>query len=339
MGRLFGRCRADGRDVSTEVVAVERVLPTLSRQLRGAVDDVEASVVGVCTGFQGMAQRARSAVGAAQETVGAAGDDPSGTLQFEEMQAVLGLLLDNVRATCEFSQTASARLARLEQQLDRMQNTLNEVEDISNKARLVALNGQVEAARLGDAGRAFGIVARETKTLSMQAAATSESIRNGMNELTVELRSTSAEIRDRADDNTKRFAESESTVRQLLSDLESSHRNMVHSLQTTAEISRELGQDIARAVMSMQFQDRVSQRVGHVVDTLETILQRLAALPPVRIDAVAERRISEWLREIEAQYTMDSERLAHVDVDGVMFDGPNGQQSASDDEGCLVELF
>ncbi len=46
---------------------------------------------------------------------------------------------------------------------------------------------------------------------------------------------------------------------------------MTHSLSNSAAMSRQLNLDIGQAVMSMQFQDRVNQRIGHLIDSIEEL--------------------------------------------------------------------
>ncbi len=125
----------------------------------------------------------------------------------------------------------------------------------------MALNGQIEAARLGEKGLGFSVVAQETRTLAANAAETSDVIGVSIKELAKNLREASGEIKQRANDDLEMFAESEQKANSLLSDLQVSHNTMMHSIEKTSEISTQLRDDIGRSVMSMQFQDRISQRI------------------------------------------------------------------------------
>ncbi len=152
-----------------DVAAATKVMAILEKQLGEVSSDVESSVVGVCQGFQGMTERAQSAINLAQGAVGIDEHGKEGDL-IQQMQRVMESLLENVRLSSDFSQEVSQKLLHLEARLNLVENTIEEVEEISNRAKLVALNGQIEASRLGTQGSAFQVVAEETKALASNAA-------------------------------------------------------------------------------------------------------------------------------------------------------------------------
>ena len=315
---------------NVDIAAVSKVMVVLERQLAEVATDVESSVVGVCKGFQGMTERAQSAINLAKSAVGPSDVGSDGDL-LTKMQRVVEALLMNVKLSSDFSQEVSLKLLDLESRLKIVETTIEEVEEISNRAKLVALNGQIEAARLGDQGKAFQVVAEETKALATNAARTSDTIRSSINLLSLELNKTSSSIKVRASKDTENFNQAEASAKQLFIDLNVSSQNITQSLNQTVSIGSELRSDIAKAVMSMQFQDRVSQRIAHVIETLEVLTQRMDPMCNDVSEVVASQRCSEWMKDISSRYTMDSERQAygHESVSAT---------NQSDDE-FSVELF
>lgn len=292
------------------IVAACKVLEVLERQLEDVNQDVESSVAGVCNGFHGMAERAQSAVHSAKDVIGAGSEDHGGAGLIDEIQQVLQYLLDGVKLSCEFSQDVSSKLGRLESRLASVERELKAVEKIANKAKLVALNGQIEAARLGEQGLGFSVVAQETRTLAANAAETSDIIGISIKELAGDLREASSNIKDRAESDSNLFAESERKANGLLQDLQVSHAKMMQSIAKTTEISAQLRDDIGKSVMSMQFQDRISQRIGHVISTMNGLIQHVLPNDAPELEPAATQQSQRWLSEFAASYTMDSERQA-----------------------------
>ena len=295
------------------LLTVGKVMSVLERQLVETSTDIEESVVGVCQGFRGMAQRAQSAVSSAEDAVG--GGDADGRDNFvDEMRRLVNALIQNINDSCDFSQRTSDRLAQIESQLESVDATLSDIEEIACKARVVALNGQVEAARLGDAGAAFRVVAEETKDLSRHAGDTSNAVRELVSSLADDIKETSTELKARSESDAARLRESQEQALRVLEEINDTHQQMVQSLNNTSGISQELSRDIAGAVVSMQFQDRVSQRIAHVIETLQLLVGRVDSQAEESWEPAAAEQSGEILDELASRYTMDSERHAMAGV-------------------------
>ena len=84
----------------------------------------------------------------------------------EKRRATLGSEISNFRTVCEDLANAS----------ESMRNVVRIISTIARQTNLISLNAAVEAARIGDAGRAFAIVADEIKSLSQQTSGATQEI-------------------------------------------------------------------------------------------------------------------------------------------------------------------
>jgi methyl-accepting chemotaxis protein len=57
-----------------------------------------------------------------------------------------------------------------------MNNSLRQIDDINMQVRLLSFNAQVQAAKAGEAGRTFSVVANEIGNLSTKTAGVAESL-------------------------------------------------------------------------------------------------------------------------------------------------------------------
>ena len=76
---------------------------------------------------------------------------------------ILKLTTERLRAT-------NAHLKELEASTNQMEDVIRVITNIARKSNLLSLNASIEAARVGEAGRAFSVVAAEMKRLAEDSA-------------------------------------------------------------------------------------------------------------------------------------------------------------------------
>jgi methyl-accepting chemotaxis protein len=74
------------------------------------------------------------------------------------------------------AQKANARFDKLSEAVRRVSAVVKFITEIAEQTNLLALNATIEAARAGEAGRGFAVVASEVKSLATQAAKATEEI-------------------------------------------------------------------------------------------------------------------------------------------------------------------
>lgn len=98
----------------------------------------------------------------------------------ERIRGIIDTNLNIIESSVEnaFNQTVTADQATqsLSSKAQSMSGIIQTIDDITGRINLLSLNASIEAARAGDAGRGFSVVASEVKNLATQAAATTSKI-------------------------------------------------------------------------------------------------------------------------------------------------------------------
>ena len=120
----------------------------------------------------------------------------------EQMTATIREISVSASRAREISQEAVENVDRANGHIDQLDEANREVESIidvitgiADQTRLLALNATIEAARAGDAGKGFGVVAREVKELAWQTSTATESIREKVSAMQESSTTTIKEIR------------------------------------------------------------------------------------------------------------------------------------------------
>jgi len=291
-----------------EVAAHLSVLPKLSEQLAETSRQVETAVVDVCTHFHGIADKARRGVEATTALIdgGEGGDSFSALL--ERMQHTMRAMDARLTSTADRSLDAIRRLEELEQSLRGVFRNLDQIEELANSLRLLAINAKIEAVRSGERGAGFAVVADEMQRAGKESRVIAEQIREGVAHMTVETNGLATLLRSGAQADLESIDASRQEVADTSEALASNHHTLRASMRDGAELSRSLAADISAAVIGLQFQDRVHQRLHHVIEALSHMRDTLGqSLPAIDEGHAAERtaRVHERLHD---SYTMWEER-------------------------------
>jgi methyl-accepting chemotaxis protein len=271
---LIGECSTQFR---AQFEAARGEIGRVQSLLREAIEDLTHS-------FQGMhAQTEEQRQLTFSVTTGKL--DGETQIQFDDfvrdtssvMQRVVDSVIGNSKLGMELVELTD-KIARHAQDVRAI---LSEIGAIAKQTNLLALNAAIEAARAGEAGRGFAVVADEVRDLSARTTQFSQQINTLMQSMESSVKETENAIQSMASQDMTFALESKQKVEDIIHTMERQNVARIEAVEALGASASNVDSLVGRAVTALQFQDMVSQLLSHVVrrvDALDEAMKHLDVL-------------------------------------------------------------
>lgn len=289
--------------------------PILVRQLETARAQTQEAITALAKRFSNISERLSNAVAASQQTASGLSGNSEGS--------AVHVLADSEReltsliVTLESAQGARAamldEIRGLMQYTDELRDMIAEVAAIATQTNLLALNAAIEAARAGEAGRGFAIVADEVRKLSGVSSETAKRMAEKIGAVNTAIGNASQIAENTSIQDNRSIQDSEALIRRVVDRFEGITTRLSESSELLQAESSGIGCEVSEVLISLQFQDRVSQILSHAQRSMEKMVQSLEQARAKQHQTGELQRIdtAAWMKNMEISYATEEQRQNH----------------------------
>ena len=241
-------------------------------QVQKLLSDAIAKLLG---SFDGMHQLIREQRDLAQTVTGTSqtAEQQEDTLNShleetaETLKGLVGTIINNSKTGVELAE----KMESVTGQVQAILAVLVEIDAISKQTNLLALNAAIEAARAGEAGRGFAVVADEVRKLSSRSAHFSQQIRSNVAQVHIAIDDAEKSVNQMASLDMEFALQSKQRLDNVLNHVQKVNQTMAGVIAKQSDISTKVDEVVGAAVTSLQFQDMVNQLVQHSIQRIDSM--------------------------------------------------------------------
>lgn len=176
-------------------------------------------------------------------------------------------------------------IEQLEEQSRQINSVISTIQGIAEQTNLLALNAAIEAARAGEHGRGFAVVADEVRDLSMKTDESTRQIESTINNLTSQIHTTvaimaaSQEQAEATKQDTQQVVDAIDSVNQQIEELFNMNTQIATASEEQAMVSSEIDRNITHIAslandtyQEVQESVKYSSQVGEVNHKLDSLV-------------------------------------------------------------------
>ncbi|PMG36736.1 chemotaxis protein [Vibrio splendidus] len=243
----------------------------------------------IATAMTEMASSANNVADSAGDT---ARNTDEADKQSQHTQRLIHNTVDNIQGLAGQLGTASEAVANLDSDVHNIVKVLDVIGDIAEQTNLLALNAAIEAARAGEQGRGFAVVADEVRNLAGRTQSSTKEIQLMINNLQEGSRNAIKTMEVCATTSESTVTESQNAseaLQQIVVALESIS-SMSHQIATAAAEQTQVSDDISKRINMIE---ESGNQLSNVVTESHNSTQTLASL---------SNELEAWVNRFEVKH-------------------------------------
>ncbi|OMH25725.1 PAS domain-containing methyl-accepting chemotaxis protein [Motiliproteus sp. MSK22-1] len=277
-GGLVGRISDDSNQLSVQSNELLNSVEQSSNHvvtMHQQTDQVATAINQMSATVQEVASNASSAAMAANEARDEAG----------ESSRLVRQTTESINALAGEVNKSSKVIEQLEQDSDAINTVVDVIRSVAEQTNLLALNAAIEAARAGEQGRGFAVVADEVRTLANRTHKSTAEIADMIEKLQVGARAAVTSMKeaqgqtDQSVERAERAAASIEKIAYSIGTITDMNQQIAAAVEEQSAVAEDINQNISSVSQLTEELSRLTQNnssVGETVNGLSTSLQQMA---------------------------------------------------------------
>ena len=235
----------------TQIASAAEELSAVTEQTSAGVNSQKVETDQVATAMHEMAATVQEVARNAEEASEAA---VAADQQAREGDKVVGEAIAQIEKLAMEVGNSTEAMSHLKRESDKIGSVLDVIKSVAQQTNLLALNAAIEAARAGEAGRGFAVVADEVRSLAQRTQQSTEEIEEliaGLQSGTLQVATSmdsSRSLTDSSVELTRRAGESLGNIKRTVSTIQ----GMNQQIAAAAEQQSAVADEINRSVLNVR---------------------------------------------------------------------------------------